>query len=92
MKQEYKTYDNTILIVGKKYYWSGYSEGLYTDFIWRNFKCKIKRIEGDTIFIYDYSDNKEYDYKNDGLQKNAVKFKIRNLYTFFECLLSRPIL
>jgi hypothetical protein len=72
---EYKTYDNTILVEGKKYRWSGYSEGLYTDFGWKNFKCKIRKIDDDKIFIYDYSDNKEYKYTNEGLKRNGVTFK-----------------
>lgn len=83
---EYKTYDNTILIVGEKYYWSGSSEGLYTVTHWRNLKCKIRRVDGDRIFIYDYGDNKEWEFSGNDLRKNGVIFKKRNLFNFFKVI------
>ena len=74
-RKEYKTYDNTILIEGKKYRWSGYSEGHYVDTVWSFSRCKIRKIEGNKIFIYDYSDNKEWEFTNKSLRENRVTFK-----------------
>jgi hypothetical protein len=81
---EFKTYDNTILIQGKKYWWSGYCDcGLYTSESWHNTKCKIRKIEGNKIFIYDYQDNKEWEFTNEELCKNNVRFLKRNLLNLF---------
>ena len=72
---EYKTYNNTILVEGKKYRWSGYCEsGLYTSTKWTNLKCLIRKIDGDKINIYDYEDNKEWEFTNKELHKNRVTF------------------
>ena len=78
MSKEFKTYDNTILVEGKKYRWSGFSEGLYTDYTWKDMKCKVRKIEGDKIFIYDY-DEKEHEYNNKSLSKMRITFKRNNL-------------
>lgn len=75
MEKEFKTYDNTILVEGKKYRWSGFSDGLYTSYRWIDRKCKIRKIEGDKIFIYDYDDIKEYEYDNKGLQTMEINIK-----------------
>ena len=75
MKKKIKLIDNTILQEKKKYRWSGFSKGLYVDTSWTNLKCKIEKIEDDTIFIYDYSDNKEWEFSKEGLQKNQVTFR-----------------
>jgi len=73
---KYKTYDNTILVEGKKYKWSGYCDsGLYTSTKWSNMKCKITKINSNIVFIYDYDDNKEYTFTNEELCKNKVIFK-----------------
>ena len=82
--KEFKTYDNTILQVGKKYRWSGFSEGLYVDTSWSNMKCKIRKIEEDKIYIYDYDDGKEWAFTNEQLKKKQVTFK----KMFFAKLLS----
>ena len=79
MNKEFKTYDNTILEEGKIYRWSGFSEGLYSDYRWIDMKCKIRKIEDDKIFIYDYNDIKEYDYDNEGLRKLRITFKRNKL-------------
>lgn len=88
MKKEFKTYDNTILEEGKKYRWSGFSEGLYSNRSWSHCKCKIRKIEGERIFIYDYDDMKEYDYTNSGLQNMRVTFKRNNLKTLIKYLIN----
>ena len=75
MGKEFKTYDNTILQVGKKYRWSGFSESLYVDTSWINTKCKIIKIDEDKIYIYDYVDEKEWVFSNKDLQKMQVTFK-----------------
>ena len=77
--KEFKTYDNTILVEGKKYNWSGFSEGLYTDTSWKNLKCKIRKISEDSIDIYDYDDNKEWTFSSNDLKRNRVTFKKRKL-------------
>ena len=75
MKKRIKLNDRTILQEKKRYRWSGCSEGLYVDTSWYNMRCKIEKIEGDKIFIYDYSDNKEWEFTKDNLTKNGVVFK-----------------
>ena len=86
---EYKTYDNTILVEGKKYRWSGYCEsGLYTSTKWTNLKCKIRKIDDDKIFIYDYDDDKEWIFTNKELLENKVTFKKRNLFNLFGVIFS----
>lgn len=83
-KLEYKTYDNTILVEGKKYRWSGYCEsGLYTSTKWTNLKCKIRKIDGNQIFIYDYDDNKEWIFTKEELEENSVTFKKIKKYDLF---------
>jgi hypothetical protein len=88
MSKEFKTYDNTILVEGKKYRWSGFKEGLYWDNSWKYCKCKIRKIEGDKIFIYDYDDMKEYDYDNNGLSNLQITFKRNNLKTLINFLIN----
>ena len=74
--KKFKTYDNSILIVGEKYKWSGFCEsGLYSSTSWKDLKCKVERIENGKIFIYDFLDNKEWEFTNDELRKNMVTFK-----------------
>ena len=81
---EFKTYDNAILIEGKKYWWSGHCDcGLYTSESWHRNKCKIRKIEGDRIFVYDYGDGKEWEFTNEELRKNSVTFLKRNLLNLF---------
>lgn len=75
MKKTFVTYDGTILKEGKKYRWSGCSEGLYTGYHWKNLKCKIKYIYGEKIYIYDYDDKTEYEYTNTYFIENNVTFK-----------------
>lgn len=75
MITEFKTYDNTILVIGKKYRWSGHIYQLYNSFAWDKNLCKIRKIENDKIFIYDYSENKEYEYNNINLEENKIIFK-----------------
>ena len=75
MKKEFKTYDNTILVEGKRYRWSGNSDGIYTSFKWSNTHCKIIKIDTDKIHIYDYSDIKEYVFTNHLLEKSQITFK-----------------
>lgn len=54
-------------------------------------KCKIKKIDGDKIFIYDYDDNKELEFTNDELRKNMVIFKNKFIiklvlnWLFYKC-------
>lgn len=79
----FRTYDGTILKEGRKYLWSGFKEGLYNDFTWVDFKCKIVKIDGIFITIYDYDDNKEYDFVNKGLEGNNVTFKKIKWYRFW---------
>ena len=74
MRKEFKTYDCTILKDGKSYRWKGVTENLYNTIRWKGY-CKIRKIEGDKIFIYDYFDNKEYEYTNVGLEKSQIEFK-----------------
>jgi len=88
MSKEFKTYDNTILEEGKTYKWSGYSEGLYSDYRWIDTKCKIRKIEGDKIFIYDYNDLKEYEYDNTKLKNMNITFKPNNLKTLLKQLIN----
>ena len=76
---EYKTYDNTILVEGKKYKWSGCSDGLYTSHRWTDMKCKIRKIDGDIIYIYDYYDNKEYKFTKEDLRLTSITFKLRKV-------------
>jgi len=75
MSKIIKLIDNTILQESRKYRWSGFSEGLYVDTSWKNLKCKIEKIEDDAIFIYDYSDNKEWVFTKEDLLKNRVTFR-----------------
>jgi len=90
---EFKTYDNTILVEGKKYKWSGYCDsGLYTSTKWTNIKCKIRKIEEDKIFIYDYYDNKEWIFTNKELCENNVKFNQTNLFITIKNYLNRGII
>lgn len=44
-------YNGFTLVEGKKYRWSGYSEGLYADHHWSKMKCKIIKIEDGNIHI-----------------------------------------
>jgi len=75
MRKRIKLNDKTILQERKRYRWSGYSEGLYVDISWYNKRCKIEKIDGDIIFIYDYSDNKEWEFTKDELTKSNVVFR-----------------
>lgn len=38
-------------------------------------KSRIRKIEGDKIFIHDIFDNKEYEYTNKSLKDNSIEFK-----------------
>jgi hypothetical protein len=82
--KKYKTYNNTILIQGKKYRWSGLCGNLYSIKNWENIKCKITKIDGDTIFIYDYHDNKELEFTNEILLKNKIIFCKNNIRNIFK--------
>ena len=77
MKKEFRTYNGFILKEGKKYKWSGFSDGLYTAYRWTDCKCKIKSVDGDKITIYDYRDNIEYNYNNNQLCDMKINFKLR---------------
>lgn len=87
--KEFKTYDLTILKLNKKYFWSGCSENLYTSYKWNDNSCKIIKIENNKIFIYDYYDNKEYDYDNNSLKENNVLFIKKNLKNVIKTLLRK---
>ena len=73
--KEFKTYDDSILVEGKKYKWSGFSEGHFFDERWIDTKCKIRKIEGEIVYIYDYNDNKEYKFDNYSLKSTNITFK-----------------
>lgn len=75
MKKTFETYDGTILKEGKKYKWSGHSEGLYNGYSWSGFRCKVKKIDGGDIIIYDYEDEGQYRYTNDTLKEMGITFK-----------------
>ena len=80
MKKEFRTYNGFILKEGKKYKWSGFSDGLYTAYRWTDCKCKIKSVDGDKITIYDYRDNIEYNYNNNqqSIQYDNNQLTIQN--------------
>ncbi len=75
MAQTFKTQNNEILEVGKKYRWSGTSDGLYTSYTWKKFKCKITKIETNKVFVYDYDDNTEVGYTDEDLKRQRISFK-----------------
>jgi len=73
-------HDGTVLVEGKRYKWSGVSEGLYTKLIWTESRCRIKKIVGDKIYIYDYDDNKQYEYTKYAIRVNMINFKKSHFY------------
>jgi len=71
-----KLLDYTIIKEKKLYFWSGHTEGLYTSYTWKNNLCKINKIDDNgKIFIYDYLDNKEYEYDVKSLDEIEAVFK-----------------
>lgn len=74
MKNTITIYNGTILEEGKKYQWSGESKSLYENHIWKNFRCKIRKIDGVEITIYDYDQGAEYIFTDDGFIKIGATF------------------
>ena len=75
--------DGTQLKKGNFYWWSGYSEGLYTTYTWKNTLCKITDIKNDNIaVIFEVFANEEYVWSVESLNENC---------TFKEILLRRTI-
>jgi hypothetical protein len=90
-KLEFKTYDNFILKVGKMYDWSGCMEGLFKYHKWQGVKCKVTKIIGDKVFIYDYDDKMEWDFDNKSLRESYVEFSERtNVWSRMMKILKRP--
>ena len=79
----FKTYDDTILVEGKKYRYSGCCDNLYNSFSWIDMKCKILKIEDDKIYIYDYDDMKEIIYTNRCLKNNNITFKKHRWFSIY---------
>ena len=77
IKRTFKAPDGFILTEGKKYNWSGHSENYMTDVMWTDMKCKVVSISGDNIVIYDYSDNKDWEFNSESLRKICAKFSKR---------------
>ena len=67
-------HNGTVLEEGKKYKWSGQDDYLNGGHSWNNFRCKIKKIVGIEITIYDYENRSEYIFSDDGLIKIQAKF------------------
>jgi hypothetical protein len=74
MKKTITIYNGTILEEGKKYRWSGNSNTEYDKHIWMNFRCKIKKIDGIEITIYDYEQGAEYIFTDNGFIKVGAIF------------------
>lgn len=79
-------YNGTILEEGKKYKWSGQSSSLYENHVWQNFRCKIKKIDGVEITIYDYEQGAEYIFTDDGFKKISATFIPIENFGFFKKL------
>lgn len=87
MKNTFKTSDRTILVEGKKYRWCGYNDtSRFYDYRWVGLKCKVTKIDGDKITIYDYDDKEETTFDNDGLNKINARFEKNNLIGLIKCL------
>lgn len=86
MKNTFKAPDGTILVEGRKYRWNGFNEMVLCDFSWYGSKCKIAKIDGDKITIYDYDDKKEIVFTKDGLDKISARFEKNNLMGLIKCL------
>jgi hypothetical protein len=79
-------YNGTILEEGKKYKWSGCSKSTYEKHTWMNFRCKIKKIDGVEITIYDYEQGAEYIFTDDGFIKIGATFTPIDTFGFWKKL------
>jgi hypothetical protein len=75
MKTTIKLLNDNILKEGKRYLWSGHTESLYSSLTWKNDLCKVTKIKDGVISIYDYSENSEYDYTLEQLNKIDATFR-----------------
>jgi hypothetical protein len=89
MKKTITIYDGTVLEEGKKYRWSGKTENSYGSYVWDNFRCKIRRINGIEITIYDYENRVEYIFTDNGLIKIGAKFVLIKTFGFFAKLFKK---
>lgn len=72
---EFITKDGLKLKLNKTYRWSGYDEGLYTSINWKDLKCKVTKIEGDHVYIYDYYYKEEQKYTKEELWERGITFR-----------------
>jgi len=86
MKKTITIYNGTILEEGKRYKWSGQSKDLYQNHTWMNLLCKIKKIDGVEITIYDYENGADYIFTDDGLIKVQATFTPIEKCKFFKNL------
>ena len=84
MKKTITIYNGTILEEGKKYKWSGQSKSLYENHAWQNFRCKIKKIDGVEVTIYDYEQGAEYIFTDNGFIKMNASFIPFNPWGFID--------
>ena len=76
----FRTSDRTILVEGKKYRWSGFNDASrFFNYRWIGLKCKVTKIDGDKITIYDYDDDEETTFDNEALDKINAKFVKNNI-------------
>jgi len=73
-KRTFENHDGFILKEGKKYLWSGISDGLYSCMTWTKGGCKIQKIKGDKIHVFDKHDNKIYKYRLEHLKNMSIVF------------------
>lgn len=75
MKKTVTIYNGTVLEEGKKYQWSGSSDNPYDKHTWVNFRCKIRKINGTEITIYDYEQGAEYIFTDSGFVMVGATFE-----------------
>ncbi len=85
-KKRYVASDGFILEEGKIYRWSGTTENLYNSYSWIYSKCKVVKVSDDSATIYDYGDNKEYEY-SEGSSK-SIKFEKNSISTFINMIVN----
>lgn len=86
MKKTITIYNGTVLEEGKKYRWSGQSDNPYSQYKWNNFRCKIRRIEGVEITIYDYEQGMEYIFTDSGFVMIGATFTPIETFGFWKKL------
>lgn len=86
MKKSITIYNGTVLEEGKKYLWSGHTTNQYDRRSWANFRCKIRKIDGVEVTIYDYENRDEYIFTDNGFVKVEATFTPIETLGFFKKL------